>query len=179
MNMRANAVRFKGFVADRIEAGAVLKKPGDLAVISREKMPRWIVLRCPSGCGDDVLLNLDRRTGRAWSLYRESGKRVSIYPSIWRDTGCGSHFIVWKNRVIWCDYDEALLDVGEAIDADKSASVLKIIGESQTYISYEEIATRLNAIPWEILTLCHRLVREGLIEEGRIKERGRFKLVDR
>lgn len=179
MKKRVNTVRFKGFVSNRTEASSVLSHAGDLVIVRREGLPRWIVLRCPSGCGDDVVLNLDRRTGRAWSLYQERGARISIYPSVWRDSGCGSHFIVWRNRVSWCEYDEDTLGSDESIDSEKLRSVLEILSDKPDYVSYEEMATRLNSVPWEVLTLCRRLSRDGRIEEGYNKDRGKFRLVKR
>jgi hypothetical protein len=179
MTTRVNTIAFKGFASDRGEAGSSIRKPGDLVIIRRERLPRWAVLRCPSGCGDDVILNLDRRTGRAWSLYKGPGKLVSIYPSIWRDTGCGSHFIIWNNRVIWCDYDETPLDSGEVIADVGSTPILKILAENRGYISYVDIAARLDAIPWDVLVICQRLVRDRRIEEEQSKERGRFRLAEK
>ena len=176
MTTRVNTIAFKGFVSDRAEAGSSIRKPGDLVIIRRERLPRWAVLRCPSGCGDDVILNLDGRTGRAWSFYKGPGKRVSIYPSVWRDTGCGSHFIIWNDRVIWCDYDETPLDTGESFAHVGPTPILKILAEIRGCVSYVDIAARLDAIPWDVLVICHRLVREGRIEEEQSKERGRFKL---
>ena len=175
MGTRVNTVKFKGFVSDRAEASSLLTHAGDLVIVKREGLARWIVLRCPSGCGDDVVLNLDRRTGRAWSLYQERGARLSIYPSVWRDSGCGSHFIVWRNRVTWCEYDDDSLGSYESSDSEKTRSVLEVLSEKPEYMSYEEVAARLNSVPWEVLTICRRLVREGRIEEAHDKDRGKFR----
>jgi hypothetical protein len=40
---------------------------------------------------------------------------------------------------------------------------------------YIEIADKLDAIPWDILTICRRLVRKGLAVEGIGDLRGFFK----
>ena len=60
-----------------------------------------LVIRCPCGCGDDLLLNLDLRAGSAWGFYRNR-RGLTIYPSYWREDGCGSHFILWNDRIYWC-----------------------------------------------------------------------------
>ncbi len=81
--------------------GALLDAPGDAAVIERGH-PRFPIMRCPCGCGADLLANLDRRAGSAWRLYRERG-RLTLFPSYWRDTACDSHFIISSERLFWCD----------------------------------------------------------------------------
>jgi hypothetical protein len=59
-------------------------------------------MRCPDGCGETLVVNLDPRAGKAWKLDMRTGK-ATLYPSVWRDGGCGSHFIVWRGDVLWCD----------------------------------------------------------------------------
>ncbi|WP_442869546.1 DUF6527 family protein [Bradyrhizobium sp. CCBAU 11386] len=29
--------------------------------------------------------------------------KPTLYPSFWRDGGCGSHFIIWRGQLLWCD----------------------------------------------------------------------------
>ncbi len=83
-------------VKDQTAAGEALQ-PGRLIVVNRGR-PRWLKFHCPCGCGDVVSLNLDPRAGPRWSL-TVRGSRVTVRPSIWRETGCGSHFIIWESRV--------------------------------------------------------------------------------
>jgi hypothetical protein len=70
----------------------------DTIAIVERSVPRWAVFRCPCGCGELLTINLDPRTGPHWRLLR-SRSRVSLSPSVWRTSGCHSHFILWKNRV--------------------------------------------------------------------------------
>jgi hypothetical protein len=46
-------------------------------------------------------INLDPRTGKAWRL-RQDRFGVTLLPSVWRTSGCKSHFILWRNAVWWC-----------------------------------------------------------------------------
>ena len=33
-----------------------------------------------------------------------AGYQITLMPSVWRTTGCESHFIVWRNQVWWCEF---------------------------------------------------------------------------
>jgi hypothetical protein len=59
--------------------------------------------RCPCGCGDVVWLNLIEAPGRpTWRVQQHARKTFSISPSVWRTTGCKSHFFVRRGRIDWC-----------------------------------------------------------------------------
>jgi hypothetical protein len=66
------------------EAVTKLHSPGDYVLVVRG-LPRTIVMVCPDGCGENITINLDRRTGKAWRKF-EAGGKLTIYPSVWRDT---------------------------------------------------------------------------------------------
>ncbi len=61
--------------------------------------PRWLKVHCPCGCGSIVTVNLDGRAGRSWRLSITDG-RASLAPSVWRTSGCKSHFLLINNRLI-------------------------------------------------------------------------------
>lgn len=82
-------------VEDQRAANQVIVSPDVIAIVQRGR-PRWIKFQCPCGCGDVISINLDPRVGEYWRLYLK-GKKVGIAPSVWRDSGCGSHFILWAN----------------------------------------------------------------------------------
>jgi hypothetical protein len=86
-------------VASSVEAPAALASRDDFVIVERG-IPRLAVFQCPCGCGDVVTLNLDSRAGKAWRLSRRN-RTVTLRPSVWRDTGCQSHFVVWGNRVLF------------------------------------------------------------------------------
>ncbi|WP_352613602.1 DUF6527 family protein [Mesorhizobium sp. M0239] len=125
---------------------------------------------CPDGCGDTLSVNLDARAGKAWRVDVRKNQ-LTLYPSVWRDQGCGAHFIVWRDRLLWCDrYDPAPWRdhelVGEVyVELERSVS-----GEHR---HYEHIATILDAIPWEVLWACQMLTRQGKVDA---KQGGLFRL---
>jgi hypothetical protein len=91
-------------VPGQAEARAVLARESTaIAVIRRETM-RAAVFLCPCGCGDTLVINLDARAGKAWRV-RLNHHTLTLLPSVWRTTGCRSHFVLWTNHVWWCDFD--------------------------------------------------------------------------
>jgi hypothetical protein len=152
---RVENVRVTGVFASNDEGKASLVASGDAALVFRG-IPRMLLVRCPCGCGDTLVLNLDRRTGPAWRLYQR-GSVLTVHPSYWKDTGCGSHFILWNNRVLWCDWIGYENDCARSNDIE--ARVLAAL--TLRYISYEEMADLLGEIPWDVLQSCHALVRKG------------------
>lgn len=79
-------------VASLAEATPLLRAPGDAALVLRGR-PRLLVLECACGCGERFPINLDDRAGPAWRMYSQTDRGLSVFPSIWRDTGCQSHYI--------------------------------------------------------------------------------------
>jgi hypothetical protein len=152
---KVNRVISKG-VAQRFgEAISRLQNPGDYVVVIRG-VPRTIVMACPEGCGETLTVNLDRRSGPAWRKYERKGA-LTIFPSVWRESGCRAHFIVHNDHILWCDsygYSEG------SIDEASVAEVFKKLPQD-SFISYELLAEDLQAIPWEVLWICRRLVRQG------------------
>lgn len=61
------------------------------------------VLVCPCGCQKEIWLNLlEHADGRpTWRVEEREGAKAHIYPSIWRQTGCHSHFSIRDGRIIW------------------------------------------------------------------------------
>jgi uncharacterized protein DUF6527 len=74
--------------------------PNRLVVVERGQ-PRSLVLMCPCGCEDVLVINLDPAAGDAWRLRRRSDL-VTLLPSVWRTSGCKSHFILYNNHIWWC-----------------------------------------------------------------------------
>ena len=73
-------------------------------VLARDDGEDWCVgMRCPCGCGDVIeLLVIDEAKPR-WDISADQKGRPSLYPSVWRKTGCQSHFWVRRGRIEWCD----------------------------------------------------------------------------
>lgn len=166
MNLRA-------VVGSRADADGLLRRAGDAVLIERG-VPRWLLVRCPCGCGDDIPINLDRRAGKAWRWYLDDRRRVSLFPSVWRDTGCESHFIIWRDRILlfgaYGDHGHEALVPELAQLARRVYDVSPLAGG----VSYLELSDLLEEVPWDVLDACRFLVKEGLFIAGRGDERETF-----
>ncbi|MEJ0011254.1 MAG: DUF6527 family protein [Bauldia sp.] len=155
---RASKIALKGSVERQAEAVRLVPQPGDVALVERGVL-RSLVMRCPDGCGDVLTINLDIRSGKAWRLYRNPRGELTLYPSVWRDTGCEAHFILWRDKVLWGRGDER----GAWSDSELRQHVLEQLPPSGNQpIHFEEIAARLAEPPWEVLWECRSLVRSRL-----------------
>jgi hypothetical protein len=172
MKVRATKLTHKGTVTARSAASELLVNPGDVVVVERE-IPRMLVLRCPCGCRDDLIINLDQRSGPAWRFYSKS-TGYSLYPSYWRDSDCESHFIIWSSRIYWCysryDVSDNLDEVTEQIE-NAIMNVLK----ADEFIHYLDIADECGLIPWECLQACKQLTNKGLCVSGTGSLTGQFR----
>jgi uncharacterized protein DUF6527 len=59
-----------------------------------------LVFTCPSGCGELLSINLDPRQEPSWRLTIDGTGKPSLYPSVWRTSGCQAHFIL-RRGVVW------------------------------------------------------------------------------
>lgn len=167
MKKRATRIQFKGEVVQRHEADHLLSFPGDAALVRRGVL-RSMVIACPDGCGEQLTINLDSRSGPAWRYYG-SCSDVTLFPSVWRNTGCRSHFIVWQSRIYWCDGSDEL----EVPMADVVEQVRSVLHDRLQ--NYVDIAERLRLVPWAVLSACRRLCRRGFAVEGIGERKGCFK----
>lgn len=166
MTTPARMLRLRGQTEYRDEAEPKLSQAGDAALVFRGQA-RSLVIRCPDGCGQTLVVNLDNRAGKAWRLDMRGGS-PTLYPSVWRDGGCGSHFIVWRGRILWCDrYMEGNLEPD--YDVALEAQVMKALRPND-FRHAEDIAWELDEIPWEVSRAARRLVVRGVAEEGRKTE---------
>jgi Family of unknown function (DUF6527) len=169
-------LRFRGSVINRSEASSLLKSPGDAVLVERGR-PRLLMLACPCGCGEEFPVNLDPRAGPAWRLYQDRRNRLTVFPSVWREGGCNSHYIIWSDSIYLFgdDYDT----FGDSVPSDELSSLAMAVQDRLPrggLVSFADLAEALNAIPWDVLTACRRLVKSGLAREGSGKQRGRFGL---
>jgi hypothetical protein len=174
MKKGADVIRFQGTVATRRGASALLKAPGDAVLIERGR-PRLLLLSCPCGCGEHFPINLDPRAGPAWRLYGNPHRGLSLYPSVWRESDCGSHYVIWRNKIFLFGRYENDLDASPQPDetiplTDVAYDRLPNTG----LVPFFEIAEAIGAIPWDVLMVCRRLVRSGRAREGFGKQRGSF-----
>lgn len=81
------------------------EKPEDSVVyVVGEKGSEWAALmKCPCRCGETIWLNLLSAPGRpVWRIQKHRRSQFSISPSVWRQVGCRSHFLILRNRIEWC-----------------------------------------------------------------------------
>jgi hypothetical protein len=73
-------------------------------VLLRDDGEDWSLgMRCPCGCGGTIELMLIREAKPRWDLDTDERHRPTLRPSVWRKTGCGSHFWLRQGRIAWCD----------------------------------------------------------------------------
>lgn len=173
--MSAKHLRFCGTVSNRGEAAGQLKESGDAVLIERGR-PRLLLLSCPCGCGEEFPINLDSRVGPAWRLYRNARTGMSLFPSVWRESGCRSHYIIWRNAILlFGRNDEEFDDTSPA--ADELDVLTKVVEDrlpAAGLVPFSELAEAVDAVPWDVLVVCRRLVRLGRVYEGTGKQRGEF-----
>lgn len=167
MTARAKKIALKPQVAYRHEANPLLTAPGATSVVFRG-VARSVAMACPDGCGEQLTINLDSRAGPAWRYYAE-GADFSLFPSVWRETGCKSHFIVWRSKIYWCDWND---------DLDTPMSdLVKLVEDLLTddFVHFVAIADQLGVVPWAVLSACNQLSRRGAAEVGRGRLQGHFR----
>lgn len=165
---RTKALNMKGQVSHRHEANQLLTEPGSAVLVIRGVV-RSIAIACPDGCGEQLTVNLDSRAGPAWRYYQD-GSKVSLFPSVWRDTGCKSHFIVYRSRIYWCDRREG-------IEAPTTHQITRVRASlSNELISAVSLADGLGMVPWEVLAACDVLISQGYAERGAGNLRDHFRL---
>ncbi|HGM6050712.1 DUF6527 family protein [Stenotrophomonas bentonitica] len=63
----------------------------------------WSIgLNCPCGCGEVVELLLIEEVDENWSLRIDDIGRPTLTPSVWKATGCRSHFWITNGQIRWC-----------------------------------------------------------------------------
>jgi len=157
----------RGTVESRGDANPLLQEPGDYVLVRRGQL-RLALLSCPDGCGETVVVNLDARAGKAWRFY-STRRGASLYPSVWRDTGCQSHFIVWNDRILLFGSNdlESTSEVDEAL-------ARRVVGAlaGRVDVDFRDLADELVEVPWEVLETCNGLVDRRLVRKG--SARGTF-----
>ena len=173
MNKKAKRIRDRGTVSHRRDADTLMERSGDFVLVNRGVL-RSFVIRCPDGCGETLTINLDARTDKAWRFYRKRNQ-ISIFPSVWRDTGCGSHFIIWNHVIVWCDEYDGDREVIVEDEIELRQKVWSVC--TKDWQHFTQIAEKLDEVPWDVNWACSQLVRRvNALVEGRDKLKGFFKL---
>lgn len=174
--MRRRKISLKAEVTSRAGVTDLLQAPGDAVLIERG-VPRWLMIKCPCGCGEEIPVNLDKRAGKAWRLYRNK-EGLTLFPSVWRDTGCEAHFIIWRDQIVTFGGDlSSANSPGPSLDLTDLARRTLAAWPSGAYVSYVDVADQLGEIPWDVQEACSRLVAAGFLIEGKGAVRGTFRKV--
>jgi Family of unknown function (DUF6527) len=57
---------------------------------------------CPCGCGAFLQMALVPEGHPRWTATSHWDGTTSLYPSVWRQKGCRSHFFLRHGKVNWC-----------------------------------------------------------------------------
>lgn len=60
---------------------------------------------CPCGCKEVINLNLLQKVRPQWRVKEHKDGTITLTPSVWRQNGCRSHFIVRQGRIEWFKAD--------------------------------------------------------------------------
>lgn len=163
MTAPARMIRMLGTAEYRDQAEATLRAPGDASMVFRGR-PRSIIMACPDGCGETLVINLDSRADKAWR-FDMRGEGLTLFPSVWRDGGCKSHFIVWRGHILWCDRFE--LENREPVyNPEIEKIVLGAMDEVQPRNAVE-IADAIKELIWDVDRVANRLVARGFARSWR------------
>jgi hypothetical protein len=84
-------------VETQYEAASATQNDRTLALVMNGKKAKWILFRCPCGCGELLRINLSPANHPCWRLRISRTGKLSIFPSIDRDSGCRAHFYLTGN----------------------------------------------------------------------------------
>jgi hypothetical protein len=65
---------------------------------------KWLYLKCPDECGDLISVNLMQSYDPSWTVLIDDGL-ISIHPSVWKKTGCKSHFFIKDSAIVWASLE--------------------------------------------------------------------------
>ena len=99
---RCGPWRKKDFTLRRVEEEPEVVEKGIFYLVGTRGCEWSAVFTCPCGCGQPVWLNLLSGQRPRWRVSVHFGHVPSVFPSVWRQVGCHSHFFVRHGCVDWC-----------------------------------------------------------------------------
>lgn len=75
---------------------------GAFIVVTYRGNQVWALFKCPCECGYVISLSLQKNNKSHWSVKKSKFDRPTLYPSVWQNKGCLSHFWITDGRVLWC-----------------------------------------------------------------------------
>lgn len=104
---RLVARRPRSLRTERVEDLPTELQAGRIYVVGEGRHVWSVALLCPCGCRETIQLNALSEARPRWRVKHDRSGRVSLMPSVWRSTGCRSHFLVRGGVIEW------VLDTGE------------------------------------------------------------------
>src|SRR6266852_160635 len=96
--------RFSRYLRNICVVEAMSEVPAEIGhnayIVRRGDRDIWAVFECPCERGHRLTLNLSRWKTPYWKC-RITKAGLSIWPSVWLDYECRSHFWIANNRVYW------------------------------------------------------------------------------
>lgn len=75
--------------------------PGIIYIIGEKEFHWQLAMICPCGCNEIIQLNLLKDASPQWEFRITKKNKITIYPSVWRNKGCKSHFVLKNSVVNW------------------------------------------------------------------------------
>jgi hypothetical protein len=91
----------KLLVLEKTPSNESVKEKEFNLVSFRDKL-YWAMFKCPCGCGNIITLPLKKPHSPRWTLNGNTVEKLTLYPSIWQNEGCCSHFWIRDGRIVWC-----------------------------------------------------------------------------
>lgn len=83
-------------VPDQATAARKLAQ-GVIVLVKPAGKPKLLRFYCPCGCGETITINVMEGLENAWEIIFAPKRGISLWPSVWLDAGCKSHFILRNN----------------------------------------------------------------------------------
>jgi len=78
---------------------------GIITVVGGADWAKWVLFKCPCGCGEVLTLSLMKSFKPRWRLKIDKKNRITLSPSVWKKDGCRSHFYIRKSKLKWVVFD--------------------------------------------------------------------------
>lgn len=90
------------FHVEKLDEDPKSLRPCMLYLVGDGPIPWKAMLLCPCGCGEVIELNLAPPGPPLWRATANSDRTLSLHPSVWRTSGCRSHFWLRSGHIVWC-----------------------------------------------------------------------------
>ncbi|RPG36008.1 MAG: hypothetical protein CBB72_004955 [Muricauda sp. TMED12] len=74
----------------------------DFIFVRYNENPYWVMFQCPCDCGTVISLPLQDSHNPRWTLKTSEFGRPTLYPSVWQNKGCFSHFWITDGKIEMC-----------------------------------------------------------------------------